>query len=93
MIRSTAGDIKFLKQINETASEIFKFSDGSNTIDKISKNLSEKYNQNYEEVLNIVKEFIYVSKLNDDIELLDTPLTRKVDILGSIDWWRSVIPS
>lgn len=44
LIRSIDGNINFLKQINETASEIFRFSDGSNSIEEISKNLSNKYN-------------------------------------------------
>lgn len=87
LIRSIDGNVSFFKQINETASEIFKFSDGSNSIEEIAVILSEKYNQNYKEVLEIVSEFISISTFNNDIELRNSSSLEKIDILGSKEYW------
>ncbi|MBO0439397.1 radical SAM protein [Candidatus Enterococcus ikei] len=87
LIRSLDENINFLKQINETASEIFSLSDGSNSIEEIAGILSVKYNENYGKVLSIVKEFIYTSTLNNDVELQGHASRAKIDILGSQDYW------
>lgn len=87
LIKCIDENSKFLKQINETAAQIFALSNGSNSLSEISRKLSEKYNQDYEDILSIVTEFINMSIVNDDIELLTNKETKNINLIGSKKYW------
>ncbi|WP_394700627.1 PqqD family protein [uncultured Trichococcus sp.] len=67
---------------NTTASEIFQLCDGNNNINDISTLLSKKYNQPFKETFNIVKEFINLSSLNKDIDLINTAEYKEIKVTG-----------
>ena len=69
--------------VNRDAAEIINECDGRNNLDQIIQKLASKYNENSEEVRDIIELFI---STNDYLEILDKPRSQEIKITGSWDY-------
>jgi len=77
----------FLTQINETAFEILSICNGTNSINDISKKMSEKYSISFEEAYGNVSEFINYSMKVGTVVGLEESTYSEVRLLGSSEFW------
>ena len=68
--------------VNRDAARIIYECNGKNSLDQIIENLAFKYNENSENLKDVVKSFIMT---NDYLDILDEPKNKKIRITGSWD--------
>lgn len=71
--------------INKTACEILECCDGTKKIEEIADIFAKRYHENYDNVLNLVNDFIFDSVEKKTITLCETSQINNINVFGSYD--------
>jgi Coenzyme PQQ synthesis protein D (PqqD). len=86
---TTNGSTKLPVFLNSTAADIFRLCNGINSVSEIAQNLSEQYQENYNDILRMVLEFIETAISYKHIDSYEFPQLSPICLkkYGSCEYW------